>query len=866
MKNKIFATRNPEMSKREKRNMERVRELATQGMVLLHNDGTLPLRDTDRIALYGSGARNTIKGGTGSGDVNSRLVVNVEEGLCESGVTVTTTNWLDRYERVVMDQKNSYFQDVKNRFEIEGSNVFWHILNHPFQAPATIPITQDDLENGKAETAVFVIARNSGEGKDRGLTAGDYELGTEEKEAIQTLIKNYKKVVIVLNTGGVMDTKFLRTTKGINAVLLMGQCGNIGGLALADVLLGKKTPCGHLTATWAESYSDYPGASEFSYLNGNVDDEYYEEGIYVGYRYFDTFGITPAYPFGYGLSYTDFALRTESVEIRDQVIHLRLHVKNTGKQYAGREVIQVYYSAPLGRLEKPYQELAAFAKTKELLPGQSDCVEVSFDVQHMASYDEDSASWILESGIYYIRVGTHSRNTHIVAGVCIEKEIQVEKTRNCFKPDWKPCPLLLKGVSSYSYESETEEKEHALLLHVALQDIHCKENVYQEENTEISHCETDEIITVRDISEGKATINDLIGQLTVDEMASVCVGAARGGIAAESVIGAASRVPGAAGDTCDQLQKKRDLQSIILADGPAGLRLSKMFKADQNGNTIPFSGEAPIPGMEFIMEKLVDHKQLEGAETYYQYCTALPVATQLAQSWDTEVLRTAGDIVGEEMEELGISLWLAPAMNIQRNPLCGRNFEYYSEDPVLSGICAAMETMGVQQHNGAGTTIKHFACNNQEDNRMRINAHISERAIREIYLKGFEIAVKRSQPMAVMTSYNRLNGVCTANSKELLRYILRDEWNFEGIVVTDWGATGSLGEEEGAGHKYEFATPEGCIQAGNDLIMPGSETDVEGIIQAVNTGKVPLADLQACVKRMIRLVMQSMGYADEMKK
>lgn len=351
-----------------------------------------------------------------------------------------------------------------------------------------------------------------------------------------------------------------------------------------------------------------------------------------------------------------------------------------------------------------------------------------------------------------------------------------------------------------------------------------------------------------------------MAQLTERELAEICVGAARGGFGSASVIGAASTAcPGAAGETTSGLLDTRGIPNAILADGPAGLRLSRSFVADSQGNVIPGLGESAMGGMELLFGVTAPERP-EDAVDYYQYCTAIPIATLLAQTWDESVIEEAGDIVGEEMEEFGVTLWLAPGMNIQRNPLCGRNFEYYSEDPLLSGRCAVADTRGVQKHPGCGTTVKHFALNNQEDNRSHCNAHCSERAIREIYLRGFEIAVRESQPLALMTSYNLLNGVHTANCFDLLTSVLRDEWGFEGMVMTDWGTTG--GEMVPAGNmKYGCSDAAGCIKAGNDLIMPGRQEDVDAILRALDAkpGEVPcvitLADLQACAGRVLRMIL-----------
>ena len=270
--------------------------------------------------------------------------------------------------------------------------------------------------------------------------------------------------------------------------------------------------------------------------------------------------------------------------------------------------------------------------------------------------------------------------------------------------------------------------------------------------------------------------------------------------------------------------------------------------------------------MELLMGNMPKPEIPADAVYYYQYCTAIPIATLLAQTWDVEAIAEAGDIVGEEMEELGVTLWLAPGMNIHRNPLCGRNFEYYSEDPLVAGLCAAADTLGVQRHCGVGTTIKHFAFNNQEDNRMHVNSHVGERAIREIYLKGFEIAVRVSQPMSIMTSYNLINGTHTANSYDLLTAIARDEWGFAGIIMTDWGTTGSIEMNPGEAFKYGASSAAGCIKAGNDLTMPGSQKDVDEIVKSVGAAEgdvacpITLGELQACAKRMLDIIMQSSVY------
>lgn len=865
---KLFATTNPEISEREIRNMNRARAAATQGMVLLENQGTLPIaKEVKTIALYGNGARRTIKGGTGSGDVNSRFVINVEQGLEDAGFTITTKAWMDAYDRVIEEARKAYFAEIMQG-DSNAETAMLKMFTNPFAEPPVHGLTEEELAAQKADLAVYVLARNSGEGKDRVPAAGDFGLHEAEKEMIAALAGAYGNVVVVLNVGGVIDTGFFRSQEGIGAVLLMSQAGNIGGYALADVLTGKTAPSGHLTATWAKQYTDYPSAETFSHMNGDIHDEYYREGIYVGYRYFDTFGIAPAYPFGYGKGYTDFTVETKEVQADAKTVTVKVAVTNTGSVYSGKEVVQVYYSAPRGRLEKPYQELAAYGKTRELAPGETEVLTISYPVTEMASYDTAKASYVLEAGTYYVRVGTHSRATRVAAALVLDADAVTQVLSNRMVPDCGLEELSNADAVPYTYENEAAEKENAPVFFLAAADFTARTAVYTESNALIEANTASEKITMDMVRAGQATLDELIGQLTVEEMATLCVGTARGNLFGDSsVIGSASAAcPGAAGDTTSLMIEDRNIRNMVLADGPAGVRLSKSFMADAQGNIIPGTGAGSIPGMEILMAGAPKPVIPEDAVTYYQYCTAIPIATLLAQTWDTEVIAACGDIAGEEMEELGVTLWLAPGMNIHRNPLCGRNFEYYSEDPLVSGMCAAADTLGVQKHAGVGTTIKHFALNNQEDNRMHTNAHVSERAIREIYLKGFEIAVKAAQPMSIMTSYNLINGVHAANHQDMLTAIARDEWGFAGIVMTDWGTTGGIEMNPGMEFKYGCSSAAGCIKAGNDLTMPGKQADVDEIIASVGAKEgdavcpITLGDLQACTRRMLRLILQSSVY------
>ncbi len=862
---KVYATTDPNITKREQRNMDRVRNIAAQGMVLLKNEGGLPLSsDVKRIALFGNGARRTIKGGTGSGDVNTRFNVTVEQAFEEAGYQVMTKGWMDKLDGVVQQAQMVYFGKLKEKMASGDPMVFiQEFMGNPFQEPKTAVPTFEDMP--AADAAVFVIARNSGEGADRHNVPGDYRLEAGEIESIKEIVAKYGSVVVVLNVGGVMDTSELNAIQGVSAILLMSQCGNVGTRALVDILRGDQVPSGKLTTTWAKKYGDYASAETFSHMNGNIDDEYYTDGIYIGYRYFDSFNITPAYEFGFGLSYTQFEIGEGVMSIAGNKISVTVPVTNTGDQYSGREVVQVYVSAPAGNIEKPYQELKGYAKTPVLAPGETAAITVEFAAESMASYCEKCASYVLEPGKYYVRVGNSSRNTHVIGAVQVDELIVTEKLSNRIPKDEEVKEISAANATPYSYQEEVVEleaaSECALVLDPA--DITTKEAKYHPA-VELPASTSNQKWTVSDILDGKCTPEDLVAQLTIEEMADLCVGGQKpteGGMG--SIIGnAATLVPGAAGETTMKLLESRGLEAMVLADGPAGLRLNKEFAVDTNGEIIKESLGSPMPGLEMIMPQEAPEIP-QDAQWHYQYATAIPIATQLAQSWDVDNIEEAGKIVGEEMVEMGVQLWLAPGMNIHRNPLCGRNFEYYSEDPLVSGRCAAADTRGVQSYAGIGTTIKHFALNNQEDNRQFSNAHISERAAREIYLKGFEICVKEAQPRSIMSSYNLINGIHAANNYDTINAIARDEWGFEGVLMTDWFTTGGFGDGD---HKYPTSTPSRCIYAGNDLIMPGNAGDVANIIAAVDApaGSVdwPItkADLQACAVRIVRSIVGSSLY------
>lgn len=812
MKSIIRATTDKAVSRREKEHAAIARRAATEGIVLLKNkNGALPLT-RGPVALFGAGARNTLKGGTGSGEVRERDCTSIEQGLEQAGFSIASKRWLDDYERQLMQGKADWKANIEQKIRWKGIRSMFGIISaHPFRFPTGRRIGEHDLQDGAADTAIYVIARQAGEGTDRKLEPGDFYLDETERANLEFLCRSYQNTVVVLNAGGMIDLGFLDELQGIDALLFFGQGGQQGGNALADILSGAASPSAKLTDTWSARYGDYPSSAEYG---ASPERAAYSEGIYVGYRYFDTFDVEPRYPFGYGLSYTEFSIRTTGVMAEDSIVSLSLTVKNTGIRYAGKEVIQVYLSAPAGGQAHEAQSLAAFFKTDLLQPGREQACSICFDLQDFASYNTETASWELGSGEYRILVGNSSRNTRIAAVLVLEERTVIEKVTNICVPQ-----------TAIAERTPPERTVAALPAETPRLTVRLAEKT--ETGADAMPAET-----------RNEAVETILGKLTGKELVSLTVG---GGVVGWRY----NLVPGAIGATTSKLVKK-GVPNICIADGPAGLHLFPEMAIMKNGGQkymkMPENYDF---GILKKMKRLFVAPEGTGVP-HYQYATAWPIETVLAQSWNTELLEEVGAAVGREMREFGVTLWLAPGMNIHRNPLCGRNFEYYSEDPVLTGKMAAALTRGVQSHGGVGVTIKHFACNNQEENRTKISSDVSERALREVYLKGFGIAVRESNPAAVMTSYNRVNGVYAANACDLCTTALRREWGFRGVVMTDWSATGD--------HNGEHAL---CIPAGNDLIMPGSKTARKEILRAVRQGQITKEQLAQCARRVLTMVLES---------
>ena len=799
------------VTQREKDNLAVAYQAACEAMVLLKNDGALPFQ-TRKIALYGPGASMTIKGGTGSGEVNERHSVTILEGLEDRGFEITTRQWIEDFEKFYAEAEAAYKEEKKKRVNILKPNTIMVMLFDNFRLPAGPAIT----EKTDTDACIYVLSRQAGEGGDRKAEKGDLFLTDEEEAAIRFCAENYQHFVLVINAGSAIDMAFTEEIPGISAIIYLCQLGTKGGHAFADVISGAVSPSGHLADTWAKQYADIPFSDEYSYLNGNVEQEYYKEGIYVGYRYFDSFGVEPAYPFGFGLSYTDFDIFSGGISADGSKITVKATITNTGELYAGREVAQLYLSAPGGKLHKEYQSLAAFAKTDLLSPGARQTLDLKFDLRSLASYREGDACYVLEAGDYLLRLGNSSQNTVVVGILTLDDEVIVSRHCNI-------CPVQAP-IEELAAPQRKREATAPGLPRLILNPDAFETVTYTYETPKVC---------------ADPNVQQVLSNLTLKEMVDVVVGI--------GMFGGETRfnLPGSVGNTTSKFWN-RGLANVALCDGPAGLRIQKRSTVDKHGKVKPVDMAMSVfEAFPDFVKKLMTGDPGKD-QVLYQYTTAFPVAAALAQTWNTQLMEQVGDAVYKEMKEYGCTFWLAPAINIHRNPLCGRNFEYFSEDPRLTGLMAAAITRGVQQEEGFYVTAKHFACNNMEENRNKCSSNLSERALREIYLRGFELTVREGGAKAIMTSYNKVNSVYTSNSHDLCTKVLRNEWGFDGVVMTDWFST-----------NRGLANNALAMKAGNDLIMPGGGSFKSEILAGVKSGLITEEDLRRCCANVIKAILHS---------
>ena len=678
--------------------------------------------------------------------------------------------------------------DEKNPFD-QGEG--WG--NEPW-SQKEMPLTDDIVEEASKESsrAVVIIGRTAGEEQDARLEAGSYLLSDDEKDMLKKVRKHFDKVIVLLNVGSLVDINDILEI-GTDALLYVWQGGMTGGTGTAAVLTGKVSPSGKLPDTVAGDISDYPSAANF----GQKDRSFYKEDIYVGYRWFETFAREKViYPFGFGLSYTTFDIGFLSAS-GDDILTFNVKVTNTGK-FSGKEVVQLYVEKPQGKLGQPSRVLCGFAKTKTLSPGESQELSMSVIKRDIASYDDLGASgsvncWILEEGDYSFWLGSDVREAKKVYSFRQADTFVVEKCSQALAPviafeRVKP----LKNSSEYTVVTEavpTNKVDEAKRRTDKLPD-------------EIKYT-GDKGIKLSDVKSCKNSMTEFIAQLSDNELSSIVRGEGMG--SPRVTAGTAS----AFGGVSDELNDK-GVPACCCSDGPSGLRLDCGTKA--------FS---------------------------------LPNGTLIASTFNRELIQELYEFTGTEMTANKVDCLLGPGMNIHRHPLNGRNFEYFSEDPYLTGQMAAAELKGLHSMGVTGT-IKHFCANNQETNRHFIDSVVSERALREIYLKGFEIAVKEGEAQTIMTTYGSLNGIWTAGSYDLNTVILRDEWGFKGLTMTDWWANVNFRGEE---PKRSYYIP--MIRAQNDVYMVCADSSAvdDDIIQALENGVITRGELQRNAANVLSFVM-----------
>lgn len=738
-----------------KEHIELSRKAAEEGIVLLKNNKkTLPLKKGEKIAIFGVAQLNYFRVGRGSGNIYSRYEINVYDGL------KSKENLVSIYEPLAEFYRN-YFTD----------QLAQGVLKKNMKEPE-IPVELVESASEHADTAIITISRSSSEGKDRYNDGTDdyFNLSAGEKAMVEAACNNFDKVIVVLNVGAVIDTSWFANNDKISAALMIWQGGMEGGMAAANILVGEVNPSGKLVDTCAVDFDDFPSSEGF---HESIDYVKYTEDIFVGYRYFETIPNKKqlvAYPFGFGLSYTEFTLSKPVARLDGNQIVVSVTVKNVGDM-AGKEVVQVYYSAPIGKITKPALELAAFAKTKTLEVGEEQTLELRFSVDSMASYDDIGqvckSAWVLEGGEYEILAGNCIRSLQSADYKYVTDTVIVEQLTEYLAPKNLGKRLLATGEYVTVEDRDPIRKTFSTNFH----------NEYKPVP------EGEKPLTLKDVFDGNCTLDELISQISDEELASLLKGKAAVCTADTGGMGGLPRY---------------GIPTPMTADGPAGLRV------------LPNSGVRT---------------------------TAFPVATMLACTWNTDILEAVGRAGALECKENNASIWLTPALNIHRNPLCGRNFEYYSEDPLVSGKMAAAMVRGIQSV-GIVATPKHFACNNKETNRRESDSIVSERAIREIYIKGFEICVKESDPKLIMTAYNLINGVRASENQELLMGILRGEWGYKGAITTDWENHASFAAE---------------VKAGNDIRMPIVAT--EDIYEKLREGYVTRDEIAVCAKRLLEMIL-----------
>lgn len=753
------------------------RTVAAEGAVLLKNNGVLPLKKGETVSLFGRIQTHYYNSGTGSGGmVNTDYVLSLRESFESDTDFNINKNIAAIYDEWI----------EKNPFD-EGNG--W--ATEPY-SQKEMPLDEEVVKKAakESETAVIILGRLSGEDRDNTEDKGSYNLTDGEEEVLKVVSKYFGKTCVLINSGNIIDMKWVEKYD-IDAVMYLWQGGERGALAAADLISGRMTPCGKLTDTIAADITDYPAYKNF----GDDNEADYEEDIYVGYRYFETFAKDKVvYPFGFGLSYTSFEKKPLNVFEKNGTVTVEYSVKNTGSM-KGKEAVQIYFSAPSGKMGRPVRELIAYGKTKLLNPGEQEKLTLSFDVDSMAAFDDmgvtgNKSCFVLEEGEYKIFGGGCVRCAEEIY-THNEKETRVtEKLSNAMGLKKDIRRIRPDKDMKISYETVKASEE------ILTEDIPCE--------TEYTG---DRGIKLKDVYENKNTLDEFTAQLNDEDLAVLIRGE---GMNCPKVTPGTGSALGGLSPSLEHF----GIPVCCTTDGPSGIRMDSGFKA-----------------------------------------TSIPSGTLLASTFDIELVEKIYELLAVELYVYDIDALLGPGINIHRNPLNGRNFEYMSEDPYLSGTMAASQAKGIAKY-GATATIKHFCCNNQEHRRSYVNANVSGRALREIYLRPFEIAVKGGNVKAVMTAYNPVNGVYSSSNYGLNTAILRNDWGYKGIVMTDWWAfVGDVCDDP-----VRWDTKAMTV-AQNDLYMVTFDAAGNGngdnTAESLKNGSLKRGQIQRNVKNILKFILES---------
>lgn len=829
------------------------RKIAEESIVLLKNDShLLPFSEGKMVAFFGRTQIGTLYSGNGSGGANVAGCGTILEECEKRGLTAEPLLkgfYEYKAETDPVTEQDEF--DWTKVSEMVNSGIMYEIFGkyrpplEEYEVPGTLIYQAAE----KTDTAVLVIGRNSGgEECDRHLTE-DYYLTETEEKLVKEVCTHFANVAVILNVNGLIDLSWIGKYPGIKGLIFLGIPGEEGAAALAEILTGQVSPSGKMAVTVAEHYEDYPSAKYFSWDKEHLDQiaDYetyglsaeengsrgfakspvtlYWEDIYAGYRYFDTFGKPVLYPFGFGLTYTSFEISASGMEKTADGIEITARVKNTGDR-AGKEVVQIYLSlwgqvnedGKTSTIERPYQELKGFEKTSLLAPGRTETLRILIPWRELAVYDENQAAWVIDEGAYVLRMGNSSGNTSPAGTICADERILVEQCVN--RLEILECNRgKLEFLTQKGRRVETQEAAdiHGMngksVLHVTSEDI-CEKSEgirNQKENSADEEMQLPE-------TKGRESLSDL----SIEELAALCVGYGPG-------------TPFAAvGDRSDP---------------------STIFDADGNPLTIN-SHPTGYPG---YVSPAIERKGIESV--FYKDGPAgtggiaWPTEMLIACAFDRKVWRMFGDAAGAECEEQQVNVWLAPAVNLHRNPLCGRNFEYFSEDPYLTGICACEIAKGVKEGRPVIVCPKHFAVNEQETFRRgntgkkvdAVDSILTERSARELYLKPFEMLVREAHIACIMTSFNKINGVFAGGSKDLCTRILREEWGFDGAVVTDWGDMDIVVDGADA------------VAAGNDIVMPGGPPVIRQILKGYEEGRVTREEMETAAGHLLCMIRRIHG-------